>query len=430
MTRNELRLLADFLWATENEIVIDRSLYKMLGMHPAKAGYLPRPSKFISRLTPWQRRVLAGVGLLRILWRIGGGAFFLFLDFLKFIKLLKVAKNGKAVPVLRGVHSYGVLFSERAAGVINQAIPRNSLIWITLPWVMDEGLRADAKTLNILELLTYRDLLKALSLSIKAVHCLGQRPRTKNWVFQSYTAFRWMFVRLALAKIDTKSYVIAEHYDRWACLIDSVVRFRSGKAGTYPDFTIVQHGSLASLNADQSLKAELPFRLRSRHRSVSAICVYDKYSRDVFFNSIVSKVCATRGVAVSYFQPKIILSEVGAQQVISVLFVGHPLCEKLHIDLCRGIGFRSVTSFYKPHPTSPPSNEAVRQSWCFIEGRESFPSVDLLISYPSTLVDEYAAHGVPAVLHSLNESEVDRSALLQQILSRLDSLIGNKNDVV
>lgn len=426
MTRDELRLLADYLRATENEIAIDASLYEMLGLRPSQGGYLPRPSKSLSRLTPWQKRLLPGASLLRFFWRFGGAALFLFLECLRFFRLIS-AKDRKPFSFLPSDVSYGVLFSERAAGVINQALPNNSLVWITFPWVVNDDVKGSDGKLDILVVLSVSDLMRAWSLSVKAVHRLGSHARTKHWVLQGYTAFRWMATRIALDKIDAKGYVIAEHYDRWACLVDSVVRSRRREAFTQqPDFTIVQHGSLVSLNAEQSLKTELPLQLPSRHRSVSAIYVYDMYSRDVFFNSIISPVCESRCVSVDYYRLTITLCELHRQKVFSVLFVGHPLCEKLHVDLCHSFDGESIFSFYKPHPTSMPSNEVVSQSWLVIQGREIFPPVDLLISYPSTLVDEYASLGIPAVLHSLNESEVDRSVLLQKIFSTIDSLMREK----
>lgn len=429
MTRGELRLLADYLRATENEIAIDTSLYEMLGLQPSQGGYLPRPGKSLSRLAPWQKRLLPGVSLLRFFWRFGGGAIFLFIECLRFIGLAST-NNKKPSPFLSADDTYGVLFSERAAGVINQAIPNNSLVWVIFPWVINDSIKSSGRTLDILTLLSLSDLMRAWSLSVKAVHCLGRHARTKHWVLQGYTALRWMATRIAFDKVDAKGYVIAEHYDRWACLIDSAVRSRSRKAFTSsPGFTIVQHGSLASLNNSQSSKAELPLALYSRHLSVSSILVYDIYSRDVFFNSVISHSCQSRGVRVDYYRPTIILSELYVQKGFSILFVGHSLCEQLHIDLHRSLGSVSIFSFYKPHPTSPPSNEVVNQSWLLIQGREIFPPVDLLISYPSTLVDEYASLGVPAVLHSLNESEVDRSMLLQQILSTINSLMREKNDI-
>ncbi len=429
MTRAELRLLADYLRATENEIAIDTSLYEMLGLQPSQGGYLPRPGKSLSRLAPWQKKLLPCVSLLRFFWRFGGGAIFLFVECLRFIRLV-APKNKKPSPVLSADDSYGVLFSDRAAGVINQAIPDNSLVWVTFPWVINDSIKSSDRTLDILMLLSPNDLMRAWSLSVRAVRCLGRHATTKHWIFQGYTAFRWMATRIAFDKIDAKGYVIAEHYDRWACLIDSVVRFRSRKAfSPPPGFTIVQHGCLISLNNSQSSKAELPLALRSRHRSVSSILVYDIYSRNVFFNSVISRACQSRGVRVGYYRPTITLSELHAKKGFSILFVGHSLCEKLHIDLHRSLGSEPIFSFYKPHPTSPPSNEVVNQSWLLIEGREIFPPVDLLISYPSTLVDEYASLGIPAVLHSLNESEVDRSMLLQQILSTIDPLIREKNDI-
>ena len=50
-----------------------------------------------------------------------------------------------------------------------------------------------------------------------------------------------------------------------------------------------------------------------------------------------------------------------------------------------------------------------------------FPRVDLLISYPSTLVSEYAEQGVPTVMHSMDVTPDQILARMPEILQVLEA---------
>ncbi|MCU7373352.1 hypothetical protein PEC18_21630 [Paucibacter sp. O1-1] len=111
------------------------------------------------------------------------------------------------------------------------------------------------------------------------------------------------------------------------------------------------------------------------------------------------------------------LTDLAATDRPSVLFVGHPLCEAAHCALmtalCQVI---DVQTFYKPHPTTGAGRQIAELSWTVIQGRTVFPRVDLIVSYPSTMVAEYASHSVPAVVHSMDIS-------IPQILDRVPEIL-------
>jgi hypothetical protein len=75
-----------------------------------------------------------------------------------------------------------------------------------------------------------------------------------------------------------------------------------------------------------------------------------------------------------------------------------------------------VQAFYKPHPTTGAGRQVAELRWTVIQGRTVFPRVDLIVSYPSTMVAEYASHAVPAVVHSMDIS-------IPQILNHMPEIL-------
>jgi len=123
---------------------------------------------------------------------------------------------------------------------------------------------------------------------------------------------------------------------------------------------------------------------------------------------------------VTYFRSLIVLLPVENQDMPSLLFVGHQLCENAHIALMRELmAVGGVQCFYKPHPTIGASNRILKLPWTVVPDREVFPQVNVIVSYPSTMVAEYAAHGIPAVVHPMDVSSVDAIRLAQKVLDMI-----------
>src|SRR5690606_11827905 len=96
--------------------------------------------------------------------------------------------------------------------------------WLVLPWV-SLTTAANTRQINVLSLLRFRELLSAYLLAMRAVRLMSRRQAMAPWILQSYTALRWFVVRAAVSKVSGPFW-IAEHFDRWAVLADSVARQR------------------------------------------------------------------------------------------------------------------------------------------------------------------------------------------------------------
>ncbi len=86
-----------------------------------------------------------------------------------------------------------------------------------------------------------------------------------------------------------------------------------------------------------------------------------------------------------------------------MLFVGHPLCEDFQVSVFKALHeLVAIEAFYKPHPKAPMSASMANVGWKIIDAADQFPIVEMLISYPSTLVIEYEVFGIHASVHPLD----------------------------
>src|SRR5690606_31094133 len=161
----------------------------------------------------------------------------------------------------------------------------------------------------------------------------------------------------------------SEHFDRWAVLVDSVVyeknllrREEEDRCGLH----LVQHGSLTKLDKVQQ-EPGLAFVLKYKLRAVSDLYAYDNASEMVFRRDIL---CAEslENLRVYYYSPQIQLAKTEHAARFSILFVGHPICEAMHVKAFEILrqAYSELTFYYKPHPTALPSASIRRYEWTVI----------------------------------------------------------------
>lgn len=422
-----LRHIIDYIRATENEIAIDIAAYGLCGIDPSNAGYVPRPTK-------WVRKVGKSLFLIKLLglslgiiWRFGGSQIFYFAEFCRFYFYSKFCRD--PLPETLTMNSYVLSFSSRAADIIRHpTIDNITSCYITVPWAPIAELPSSSTSVDVFSLLSGSDLVRAYFFSVLATKALSTRKEVSKWILQSYTAFRWFAVRAAIEKLGGH-FFIAEHYDRWAILADSAVSRRkrgaSSESGMTPELHLFQHGSLGSLNLREPARRHR-FELKRRLNAVTHLYVYDEVSMNFFMDRILSVKCISLGVKLTYFSHKISLQHGLDSANFRILFVGHPLCEDFHIYLHGVLSQKfNIYFYYKPHPTASICGLAKNIEWNVIEDRNFFPNVDMLISYPSTLVNEYASHGIHALVHPMNMKKENSDNFTEEIISNINSMIFN-----
>jgi len=417
MKKNDIRKewVEDYIAAVSNEIEIDTHSYKLYGLRPNEGGYLPRPMKWVARFNRMLPIIRGGAFGMRLVWFLGGGGIFFLKELTTFYRYMKKHLLSKERVMSSNV--YGLAFSSRATSLIKYSnIGRTPNIWITFPWVNESTSIATSKRLDIFALLSTRELWKAFSLSMVALYTIMTHRELRPWALQTYTAFRWFLVRLGIEKLCGEFY-IAEHYDRWAVLADSIVYRKNlmvSESNLRCKLHLVQHGSVMALDQEQKMPG-LAFTLKYKLKAVSDLYVYGDVSEAVFRRDIL---CKSDFLAVDahYYSPKIELSK-ALHSDPAILFVGHPICETIHIEIYRTLRHKypDMAFYYKPHPTALPSESVRQHEWTIINDAQYFPVVSFIISYPSTLVTEYRSHNIPAVVHAIDAREDQVNLLLQEI---------------
>lgn len=421
------RRLVTYLQAVDNEISIDLSIFDLYCVKPENVGYIPRPAKWLNFAVQRQKLMYFFWFLLASVWRLGGGAVFYFMQLFYYYIYSKY--RGCKIKQALSFNEYVLAFSSRVADIVKPGSVNNiPKCWITFPWAPLAEIPIGSSQFDIFSLIEGRDLLEAYLQSVAAINVLSFRKNTSKWVLQSYTAFRWFAVRAAIEKIEG-IFLIAEHYDRWAVLADSVISRKkyapNSNVSRISELHLVQHGSLAGLNLQEPVP-HLPFKLKRRLKSVTQLYVFDDMSRRIFINDIISAEPISSKIKVNYFSHKIFLQNGSDTAGFKILFVGHPLCEEFHTYLHNLLSQKyNIYFYYKPHPTASASSNIKDIGWTFIENRIFFPDVNMIISYPSTLVDEYASHGIPALVHPINMKKENSDNFTDEMISNINSMIFN-----
>ena len=298
--------------------------------------------------------------------------------------------------------------------------------WITMPWAPPRRVPVGAVSVDVFSLLSRAELWQAFCNAVHATYVLFWRKRTSKWVLQSYTAFRWFAVRTAVDKLPGQL-VMAEHYDRWAVLVDSSMR--AGRKSVLPsgaarkrELVLVQHGALGDLGSSAATTSDAP-KLPRKLGAVSQLYVYGADSERAFKRDVLTEGCVRRGLKVHYFKPTIELTDFSAYTGLRLLFVGHPLCETLHVHVFEILRSQfDFKGYYKPHPMAPMSASLKQVGWEIIEDVSKFPVVDLLIAYPSTLVVEYDGLGIAAAVHPMNLGREDAESYMKSVCEMINSI--------
>lgn len=403
MNYSNKKLLLDYIHATKNEIEIDLSFFSMAKENGSSIGYFPRVPLWLVKAKDNRKISWFVYLILRYLWLCGGGVLYFFKDFCKFA-LMKF-NNRKQEKVSFGDGDGDgdgavLAFCSRASCVIDSRsmkdMPKQ---WLVLPWVDRSKLPSDAIPVQLMTVVNVGDLASSLIDAIRSIYIHVKYYNNLDWILQTYTAFKWFLVRRVVDRL-TGRLVIVEHFDRWAVLVDRSVK-ASRRLNNSKLFSIVQHGTLRGLFDD----AEVIFDMAPYPTllfNVNELYVYNKVEENIFKRKILSPKIKNL-IAIKYFNPPIILTDCSMVKKKKLLFVGHPLCEEFQILVYKQlIAQIDVEVFYKPHPKSTKSADICEVGWTVIEDASLFPSVDLLVSYPSTLVVEYSGVGVQACIHPIN----------------------------
>lgn len=410
ISRARLRSMADYFAATRNEVAVDEMFIALSKMNAAEVGYFPRVPHWIDLATrrPYLTRTLSRVA--RAVWLAGGSALFFIREYLKFSHLRR------SIGVLTLTETDGAILglSTRVCDIVTPTqFPRFPRTWLTLPWVPLPGLPKGSNELPMLSILERSDFLNALADALTVTQRMKRNRSLSPWVMQTYTAFRWFLVRRAVDRLSG-TLVTTEHYDRWAVLVDRAVRECRRAPGRRKHLIVVQHGAMGALNEEGNVGESL-LNLPTRLRQVDQLHAYNSEEAAAFQANVFALGKVSRALEICFFKPTIELTGEAISDRPRLLFVGHPLCESFHVEVFGKLTiWKNFEIYYKPHPKAPMSASMEAIKWKIIKEEKIFPRVDLLISYPSTLVIEYENVGIPASVHPLDASIDDLTKFIEK----------------
>ncbi|EYU14232.1 hypothetical protein [Photorhabdus aegyptia] len=404
---NFISLVKEYTAATLNEISIDTYIVK--GISKDVFPKIPRPQKWVSL---WRKNKFSiyFFYMAAMFFLLSGGAFIYFI--FAIVKLYFIDVDDKEL--LASKRSYidkGFELDKIIVGfdykTYQSAISfykDTKLCWLSLPWTRFTGhLCHGHKKISIANFLSFKDYLSIFVLSSLSFFSLVLNRKTISHILQIYTAPKWFYVRLALSKVNGH-FITTEHMDRWAILMDRLCLSKK------TNLTLVQHGSLKAL----VLPENAHFKIYTRLHSVAELVAYDRIESEIFLDKIIRN---GKGKAITLLHMGMQLNTVKVDNdKFSILFVGHPHCEDTQIKIYHSLVGLNIIAYYKEHPKAPASRNVRKIGWVFINDLKFFPSVDLVISYASTLAYEYESIGAKVLFHDL-------STISESMCSNIVSLI-------
>lgn len=420
-----LRMVAEYLASVRNEIAIEVAFLQAVGKPPDHCGNMPRSPRWLTLSKSALGAVRACAPLVRCAWSLLGFWAFLVVQWIQ--TRSKVCGTGSRPDNLPApaMCIFGV--SDRAFQAISStALKDTKLTRLYCPWIAPAiHAHSDPSSIRLLDLLDRSDLWTCLRLARMAHVRLLRTRALRTSILQDYTAFRWFMTRIALTRVSTH-WVTTEHYDRWAVLLDGVVKEARRSDRLPPSsenhgFTLIQHGSLDPLSGAGLLPVfpALSYRLSC----VSRLHVYSTETGEGFKRYVLSKRGAEQLKELQLFKPTILLSSMEPADADKVVFIGHPACEAFHLGVLAQLQTKpGIHCVYKPHPRSPMSRKAAGASWQVVKEPSFFPECRLAIAYPSTLALEYREAGVPVLQHDMDEPLENAPSIARAACSILENL--------
>lgn len=397
-----------------NQYSFDALGYKYFNENIDRFSGLPRPAKWLG-----SEKLKFFLGnfssILNITWRFFFAYVYFFAISLRYI----FASKGKNLHGNSKKYADNLLLGTgpRSIFVFNSALDSDEKKYcLSVPWADIFGDLQNSKFIEIklLDIISKKDIFKAFCFACKA-HAITSSER--NISFQTYIGVNWFLVYLAICKLNPKKIFTAEHHDRWAILLDFIAENKSGDDKFL--FAIVQHGLehestyLELQKTRYGAGVGLPYKIKN----IDVVYAYNKDQFEIIRGNIVN---SNKKLNVNYFKVKLFLHDIGSPKKKKIMFVGHPFCYDLQLFIYSKLS--SIFDFefyYKPHPTTRISEGMRNAGWLVINDKDTFPKVDFLISYPSTLVTEYKEFNINSFVHALNEEKDEFSSISEDIINSI-----------
>ncbi len=248
-------------------------------------------------------------------------------------------------------------------------------------------LSEDYKCFCLNEAVSFKSLFYSYLHSIIAFVVFDRQLKLYNFLY-----FNWL-VQLELFKnISYENFHSFDHYCKYAILADSQIYFKNRDSVKY---FLHQHGKIDS--------NDIEFSLPNKLKNISRLVLFDNnYSLIFFKKNVIDKCCHDYDIIVqnNFFVPVKNFNE----KRFKVFIIGNLACYQLHKRLIKSLETNSnFIVYYKPHPNNLVYMNNFKN--CInIFDVQYFPHADVVVSYDSTLLDEYKNLGYFIINHNLDEN--------------------------
>lgn len=411
-----------FFFSVKNQQCFDKYYYSLLNVEFSSFWGVPRPSKWAKRHPVFLSLMRILSPLLAVLWC------YLFAYLFIVGKFLAALFRSRFVSRYKKDQLLALAICDRSCIVLSRELADmpggQSVIWLVPDGVsLSETALGRLSSAPVLasSLLTPSDIIRACIFSLRAHAVLVCRFGIRLSM-QSYILPTWASFYFAISKLSPSMIATAEHHDRWAVAADCYCAEVEDEAPC-SGLMLVQHGleyaETYHFITELTGGVGLPYRLRS----VRQLYLYNADQSSIFFGNILSNHVSHKNVVLKCISNSMQLTPVSADK-ISVLFVGHPICEDFHMAVFKELAERfDLDCFYKPHPAARESAKVREEKWQVILDGGFFPAVNFIISYPSTLVAEYDFYNIPAIVHPMDAGDEQLKPFINSIQVKIDSFM-------
>jgi hypothetical protein len=354
--------------ALKNEKAIDA--FDMLNIHKKRNFKLPvlRPIIVIQKIK--SNLILKSIlYVLTLCWIVLYPLLMVF-KLVKYIKKLNygscnIDKNSSSMIIATSARIETVI-----DGIDKELIPS---IYLEVPWININKL--NLIKIDLMSVLSFYDLLKALAYSIKGVFISVKDMKHPVEVLQTYVLFEYFMLYIGLKKLKKEnitSYWYSNHYDRWSVLLDCI-----GKNNV-----LLQHGFVND-------RFELPYKLKN----IKTLYYINEQSINIFKKNIINK---NSNINAIQLKNTLELKTIENKNK-SIFIISRPAQLELDIELIKILNELGIIIYIKPHPLfdkDPYKKAFSSNNKCIlIEDNTYYPDVDIILSGYSTLAIEYELLG-------------------------------------
>lgn len=259
---------------------------------------------------------------------------------------------------------------------ILRVLPQEELCVLDIPFKKNH---TELEVVKVLTGITFNDIIRSFLTSVRTVFYMVNRFGKRDVLFRAYSSFSFYLTCFFIDhNKDTNNYIYYSTYSRWAYPLCN-----NGVKSVF-----IQHGVIFDRNY-------------IRVGSPTEAYYIDEEQRRIIECKLFSKVPMFMG-----YRPHMEFTsneKLKKNGLINVLIVGVSFYIDQQREIVKSI-YQNANVYVKPHPRDTNAddyNQLSKEFGCVILEKTDYPKVDLVISYASTLADEYQLVGVDVVRYDL-----------------------------